>query len=144
MEHFIRIAVWITLLTLSGCLQTKSLPISDFGYSFMWNHVKCVSNFKPNIFPCSFCEKQCITTALECVMRELNGTVKDECEDPKEYIDSGLEFLDRLIKERSGKSHALPNSEGCECERWSETPFSEFLNKTLFLLTLQSMGNKLV
>lgn len=38
-------------------------------------------------------------------MRELNGTVKDECEDPKEYIDSGLEFLDRLIKERSGKSH---------------------------------------
>ncbi|XP_078117441.1 uncharacterized protein LOC144524810 [Sander vitreus] len=138
MEHFIRIAVWITLF---GCLQTKSPPISDFGYSFMWKHVKCPSN--STFYAPENVQKQCITTALDCVMRELNGTVKDECKDPMEYIDQALDFLDCLIKERSGKGHALTNSEGCKCERWSETPFSEFLNKTISLLQFEKSETSL-
>ncbi|KAA8588604.1 hypothetical protein FQN60_009949, partial [Etheostoma spectabile] len=52
----------------------------------------------------SHTQDQCITTALDCVRKELNGTVRDECEDPKERINDALAFLDGLIEERLGKS----------------------------------------
>lgn len=48
MEHFIRTAFWIVIL--SGCLQAKHIPIEDFNIELMRKHVTCVSNFKPIFF----------------------------------------------------------------------------------------------
>uniref|UniRef100_A0AAQ6IU03 Interleukin n=1 Tax=Anabas testudineus TaxID=64144 RepID=A0AAQ6IU03_ANATE len=68
-------------------------------------------------------KEECFTTALECLKKELNGTVKAECNDDNDYIGQGVKPMDESIK------FALNSSE-CSCERWSETSFSEFLNKT--------------
>lgn len=42
----------------------------------------------------SHSQENCTTAALECFLTELRGTVKMECNDPKEYIDGAIEFLE--------------------------------------------------
>ncbi len=41
-------------------------------------------------------------------MRELRGTVKEECEDPHEYIRQAVNFLDTEIKESGNVSISQP------------------------------------
>uniref|UniRef100_A0AAQ6IMH8 SWIM-type domain-containing protein n=1 Tax=Anabas testudineus TaxID=64144 RepID=A0AAQ6IMH8_ANATE len=81
-------------------------------------------------------KEECFTTALECLKKELNGTVKAECNDDNDYIGQGVKVLQIMIKKTQEKNHVsisphyALNSSECSCERWSETSFSEFLNKT--------------
>ncbi len=42
-----------------------------------------------------------MTAALDCFMTELRGTVKDECEDPQEYIDQALKSYQFWFKKGS-------------------------------------------
>uniref|UniRef100_A0A3Q1EEI0 Interleukin n=1 Tax=Acanthochromis polyacanthus TaxID=80966 RepID=A0A3Q1EEI0_9TELE len=128
MEHFIRTVFWI--FTLSGFLQAAPRPAkSDFRINLMRESVKCVSHFKFNIF-----HDKCITTAVDCVMKELNGTAKVECDGPKDYINLALSAFSLLRKERQDKGYGLTNSTDCVCEKWRQTNFSEFLNKTSDLI----------
>ncbi|XP_078025786.1 uncharacterized protein il2 [Epinephelus lanceolatus] len=134
MEHFIRIAFWI--VSLSGCLQTESQPIpdarSDFHIDSMLKNVNCSSG--STFYTPTNVQRECFTKALECVKKELYGTAKAECEDPYNYISAALEQLHELTEELGKKGNAPTSSTKCDCELWSETPFSEFLNKTENLL----------
>lgn len=38
-------------------------------------------------------------------MAELDGTVREECDDPKGYINQTLDFFDAKINERMEKGH---------------------------------------
>uniref|UniRef100_A0A3Q3M6M9 Interleukin n=1 Tax=Mastacembelus armatus TaxID=205130 RepID=A0A3Q3M6M9_9TELE len=154
MENFTNIAFWIAFFF--GFVQVKSHPVlTDSKLNYMQENVICVSYYNTNIFPAqsddllllTVCfiffiqptdskfyapanvEAHCITTALDCIMREFNGTVTDECEDPYEYIEQEVTFLDRKIKNRVDLGHVLTDSTECACEKWSEVPFSEFLKK---------------
>ncbi|XP_074505177.1 uncharacterized protein il2 [Sebastes fasciatus] len=131
MEHFFRIAFWITL---SGCLQIKSLPISDFGKKLMETHVECPPD--ATFYAPTNVKRECITTALDCVMRELHGRAKEECEGIHQYINMAVGTLDHVIEKRSAKGHALNNSTECACERWIQIPFRDFLDKASSLLEL--------
>ncbi|AWP11684.1 Interleukin [Scophthalmus maximus] len=78
---------------------------------------------------------ECIDTALDCVMRELNGTVKEECHDPYGRIYPAVEFLEVTIQYRE-EGHAPTASSECECEKWSQTAFGKFLDNMESLLQL--------
>lgn len=39
-------------------------------------------------------------------MVELNGTVAEECEDPKEVVEQGIVFLDYVIKKQSANANS--------------------------------------
>uniref|UniRef100_A0A3Q3K1W5 Interleukin n=1 Tax=Monopterus albus TaxID=43700 RepID=A0A3Q3K1W5_MONAL len=110
MENFIKIAFWIAFV--SGCLQAKPF-MRNSDIPNLKTDVKCLKHL-------SHTQEECIATALDCVVRELKGTVKLECEDPKDYIDS----------------EAPRASSECACEKWPETPFNEFLEKMESLLQL--------
>uniref|UniRef100_A0A3Q3VR11 Interleukin n=1 Tax=Mola mola TaxID=94237 RepID=A0A3Q3VR11_MOLML len=115
-KRFARTAFWIVYL--SVCLPVKSFPVNlkDSNIELMQTDVKC---------------DECITAALECFMTELNGTVKEECEDPEEVISPGVEFLSMIKK---------PTSD-CHCESWPQTSFSNFLNEMESLLQRQNDAN---
>uniref|UniRef100_A0A3Q1CE05 Interleukin n=1 Tax=Amphiprion ocellaris TaxID=80972 RepID=A0A3Q1CE05_AMPOC len=130
MEHFIRIAFWI--FTLSGSLQAKSLSVmSDFRISLMRDYVECPNStfYTPeNVLD------KCITTAVDCVMKELHGTANEECTDREGYINQALDAIDKIRKGgKMDKDHGLTDTD-CACEKWRQTSFSEFLNKTNDLL----------
>uniref|UniRef100_A0A3Q1EHY4 Interleukin n=1 Tax=Acanthochromis polyacanthus TaxID=80966 RepID=A0A3Q1EHY4_9TELE len=131
MEHFIRTVFWI--FTLSGFLQAAPRPAkSDFRINLMRESVKCLPDSK-FYTPENVLDK-CITTAVDCVMKELNGTAKVECDGPKDYINLALSAFSLLRKERQDKGYGLTNSTDCVCEKWRQTNFSEFLNKTSDLI----------
>uniref|UniRef100_A0A3B5A458 Interleukin n=1 Tax=Stegastes partitus TaxID=144197 RepID=A0A3B5A458_9TELE len=114
MEHFIRIAFWI--FTLSGSLQAGPLfkrATSDWNIDFMRANVTCVSDFKFNIFI-----PKCITTALDCVMQELLGKARVECDDPENRIGQALETYSTLSVTRIRNGHGLTDSPDCVCEKW--------------------------
>lgn len=46
----------------------------------------------------SLLPQECIPAALQCVMAELSGVVKLECEDPDHYVDGQLEFLEKMTE----------------------------------------------
>ncbi|CAJ1059141.1 Interleukin [Xyrichtys novacula] len=71
---------------------------------------------------------------MDCIMKELNGTVREECADPKEDIDQAIDFFQIEIEERTSKGQMMTNSSECACESWSQAPFSQFLNKVEALL----------
>lgn len=53
-----------------------------------------------------FCtQEECFTTALECLKKELNGTVKAECNDDNDYIGQGVKVLQIMIKKTQEKNH---------------------------------------
>ncbi|KAJ4945807.1 hypothetical protein JOQ06_023485 [Pogonophryne albipinna] len=76
----------------------------------------------------------CITDALGCMRRELNGTAKIECEDFNQYIDDSVDSLGLLIAKRSKKDLGLTNSNECACEGYEEKPFVEFVKALESLL----------
>lgn len=41
-------------------------------------------------------QRECIPEAVRCVMAELEGVVKTECDDPGRYVDGALDFWDRI------------------------------------------------
>lgn len=47
---------------------------------------------------------ECIAAALDCVMKELDGTAKKECNYPEHGIDYAVEFLELKIKEQKNVS----------------------------------------
>uniref|UniRef100_A0A4W6BVW4 Saposin B-type domain-containing protein n=1 Tax=Lates calcarifer TaxID=8187 RepID=A0A4W6BVW4_LATCA len=102
MEHFIRIAFWI--VTISSCLQAKSIRLEDLGIKRLRTEITCVN---------------CLTTALDCVQKELAGTVKEECDGQKIYIEQAIEFFERVHQEQ----------EVSNCERWPQKPFLKFLDQ---------------
>uniref|UniRef100_A0A3B4YHS1 Interleukin n=1 Tax=Seriola lalandi dorsalis TaxID=1841481 RepID=A0A3B4YHS1_SERLL len=137
MEKFIWVAFWT--VTLFTCLQANPIPIKESSIDLILNEVSCVSYFKPNIFsPSHFVG--CIAAALECVMEELKGTAQEECEDPNARIEETVEFLEIQIQ-KLNITHASTNRSECDCETWSETPLSEFLKGTKFLLESYNLRN---
>ncbi|KAF0039985.1 hypothetical protein F2P81_008220 [Scophthalmus maximus] len=56
---------------------------------------------------------ECIDTALDCVMRELNGTVTEECHDPYGRIYPAVEFLEVTIQYRE-EGHIIADKNGRE------------------------------
>lgn len=48
-------------------------------------------------------QEPCITTALDCVRRELDGTVREECNHTEASLNQAVDFLDWKI--HSNKSH---------------------------------------
>lgn len=82
----------------------------------------------------SHTQTHCITDALGCMRRELNGTAKIECEDFNQYIDDSVDSLGLLIAKRSKKDLGLTNSNECACEGYEEKPFVEFVKALESLL----------
>uniref|UniRef100_A0A3B4TXT2 Interleukin n=1 Tax=Seriola dumerili TaxID=41447 RepID=A0A3B4TXT2_SERDU len=134
MEKFIWVAFWT--VTLFTCLQAKSIPIKESSIDLILNEVSCVSYFKPNIFSPLILQR----FSLECVMKELNGTAQEECEDPNARIEETIEFLENQMQKPNIK-HAPTSGSECDCHTWSQTPLSEFLNKTKFLLESYNLSH---
>uniref|UniRef100_A0A3Q3E4A5 Interleukin n=1 Tax=Labrus bergylta TaxID=56723 RepID=A0A3Q3E4A5_9LABR len=107
MEHIVRIAFW-TL----ACLQASALPIVDSQITSKKEVLKNVSLSLSLSLSHTHKQERCITTALDCVMRELNGTVRQ-------------------------KTKSLTHE--CACEGWPQTPFGPFLNQVEALLQLQNV-----
>uniref|UniRef100_A0A3Q3JNQ9 Interleukin n=1 Tax=Monopterus albus TaxID=43700 RepID=A0A3Q3JNQ9_MONAL len=134
MEQNCRIVLWMLLLI--GILQanpigirkTPDFQIQDLGFDHLQEDVSCLKHL-------SHTQEECIATALDCVVRELKGTVKLECEDPKDYIDSEVDHWNYILDDANDK---IASSE-CACEKWPETPFNEFLEKMESLLQLHSV-----
>uniref|UniRef100_A0A3Q3K1X0 Interleukin n=1 Tax=Monopterus albus TaxID=43700 RepID=A0A3Q3K1X0_MONAL len=133
MENFIKIAFWIAFV--SGCLQAKPF-MRNSDIPNLKTDVKCPSN--STFYAPTNVKEECIATALDCVVRELKGTVKLECEDPKDYIDSEVDHWNYILDElkRNPVSISPLSSSECACEKWPETPFNEFLEKMESLLQL--------
>ncbi|KAI3351068.1 hypothetical protein L3Q82_005635 [Scortum barcoo] len=111
----------------------KSICLNELNFDDMKEHVICESDsifYTPTTIP-----EQCITTALNCVMEELNGTVRHECTDKQGYINRTLDFLNTIITKRK-TGHALIDSTECDCHKWPQTPLAMFLNETRTLLQL--------
>ncbi|KAM8910885.1 uncharacterized protein AB9W97_007020 [Spinachia spinachia] len=130
MGVLIQIAFWMLL---SDCLLPRSQPIADFGVEHMKNQVKCPPDSR-FYAPRRSVAEACIPTALDCVSRELSGTVKAECADPEDYTTDAIEFLDRLIDEWKERGQAPTDSHECACEGQPEVSYSVFLNKALALI----------
>ncbi|KAK2848810.1 hypothetical protein Q5P01_008644 [Channa striata] len=105
----------------------------------MRTDVKCLND--STFYAPDNIKDECITAALECVLREFNVTVRDECTDPKQYIDQEIDYLDQIIQHRPEAGHDVKSSK-CQCERWSQTPFDEFLNKVQSLIELSNTASK--
>uniref|UniRef100_A0A3B4YDP4 Interleukin n=1 Tax=Seriola lalandi dorsalis TaxID=1841481 RepID=A0A3B4YDP4_SERLL len=136
MEKFIWVAFWT--VTLFTCLQANPIPIKESSIDLILNEVSCPSNstfYTPPITTVG-----CIAAALECVMEELKGTAQEECEDPNARIEETVEFLEIQIQ-KLNITHASTNRSECDCETWSETPLSEFLKGTKFLLESYNLRN---
>lgn len=127
MEHFIRIALWITLIF---CQQTNSAPIADFRIKMMKTTVTCDEGSR--FYAPTNVKTHCITDALDCMRRELR-TAQVECED-NGYMVEAVDSLDDLIKERSDNNLGLTNSTKCACEGYERKPFVEFVNALESLL----------
>uniref|UniRef100_A0A4W6BP12 Interleukin n=1 Tax=Lates calcarifer TaxID=8187 RepID=A0A4W6BP12_LATCA len=130
MEHFIRIAFWI--VTISSCLQAKSIRLEDLGIKRLRTEITCEQNsafYTPENVEV---RPDCLTTALDCVQKELAGTVKEECDGQKIYIEQAIEFFERVHQEQE----ATRNASQCQCERWPQKPFLKFLDQIESLLQL--------
>ncbi|XP_069572623.1 uncharacterized protein il2 [Brachyistius frenatus] len=133
MEHFIKMAFCAVIL--SACLQARPMEYNVDGIIRLIDEVTCLNNsifYSPENV-----KEECITAALDCILRELNGTAKVECDDPAEGIDDVLEILYLKIQKRNTTENVLTNSEECACEIWPETPLNEFRNKFTTLLQLE-------
>ncbi|KAK5896651.1 hypothetical protein CesoFtcFv8_009790 [Champsocephalus esox] len=128
MEHFIRIALWITLIF---CQQTNSASIARYRIEDM-KTVTCHEDSR--FYTPTNVKTHCITDALGCMRRELSGTAKIECEDFNEYIDDSVDSLGLLIAKRSKKDLGPTKSNECACEGYEEKPFVEFLKALESLL----------
>ncbi|NP_001254611.1 interleukin-2 precursor [Gasterosteus aculeatus] len=135
MFFFIQMAYWILL---SDCLLARSFPLSDFR-AITQSHVECRSDSR--FYAPSDVTEACITTALDCVMRELNGTVKEECDDSEQDILDAVESLNHVINRRTTAGHARTDSNECTCERWPLASYAVFKKNTLNLLQMtNTMG----
>uniref|UniRef100_A0A665TJB8 Interleukin n=1 Tax=Echeneis naucrates TaxID=173247 RepID=A0A665TJB8_ECHNA len=141
MEQFLRVALW-TAAIFCFLQASKSLSDKDAKIEFMRDDVKCVSHFKTNTFP-SVCQdsKICIAEALECVKAEL-GVVQFECEGEIAYVDDAVEFMDRKINSLGNRPvsispYSTPTTKSeCDCHKWPQVPFPEFLDNMESLLQL--------
>ncbi|XP_042275102.1 interleukin-15-like [Thunnus maccoyii] len=125
MEHFIRIAFWT--VALFGCLQAKPVVPSDWNFDSLRNEVNCLSD--STFYTPKNVKEKCFTTALDCAMRELDGTARIECDDPHGHINDMVETMITEIEKRN-KTFPLTNSSECACEGLPETSFQDFLKET--------------
>ncbi|XP_077433423.1 uncharacterized protein LOC144058778 [Vanacampus margaritifer] len=151
MENILMTFFWICVI--SANLLANSQPLSDAKISFMQQYVKCVSlNLSvlsrpvlmprsqrklPNqhFFSLSLTQALCVTNALDCCLKELDGEIRKQCDNPHDYISDAVEFLNKTIGKWKA-SHPLTNSSQCACERWPKTPLRGFLNNMKSLLQL--------
>ncbi|XP_068561394.1 interleukin-15 [Cebidichthys violaceus] len=133
MGCFMGIPFWILL---SGCLLTQSVPIEEFRVLNELKLITCPPD--TTLYAPTNVEPQCVTTALDCVFRELGGRAKKECENSEEDINDVLEILDDRIKTRLSKGHALTNSTECACERWPEKSLSDFVTAVNRLFQIEN------
>ncbi|XP_068506287.1 uncharacterized protein il2 [Syngnathus scovelli] len=130
MENLPMTFFWICII--SANLLANSLPLRDAKISYIRN-VKCPSN--STFYAPTNVKRLCMTTALNCCLKELDGKIRKECEGPHDYIDDAVEFLNVTMDEWK-ESHPLTNSSQCACERWPKMPLSKFLDKMESLLQL--------
>uniref|UniRef100_A0A3B3D0E4 Interleukin n=1 Tax=Oryzias melastigma TaxID=30732 RepID=A0A3B3D0E4_ORYME len=121
MEHFIRIAFWIFVF--SGCHPTISKSISPIEsiFSFlklMEKEVKCPADLK--LYTPTY-QKDWDT--LECLQKEINGTIKEECEDPNKRIEQVLSLLRNPHPNNGTGQDSVKRT----CEEWPVKSFDEFL-----------------
>uniref|UniRef100_A0A3Q2YMT1 Interleukin n=1 Tax=Hippocampus comes TaxID=109280 RepID=A0A3Q2YMT1_HIPCM len=132
MENILMTFFWICVI--SANVLANSLPLSDSKIPLMRKHVKCPSN-STFYAPTNIKVILCMTTALDCCLKELDGKIRKECDDPHEYVDDAVEYLNVTIDEWKD-SHPLTNSSQCACKRWPKTHLSHFLDKMESLLQL--------
>uniref|UniRef100_A0A8C8DFJ4 Interleukin-4 n=1 Tax=Oryzias sinensis TaxID=183150 RepID=A0A8C8DFJ4_9TELE len=155
MEHLFKIAFWIFVL--SGCHLTSSkcIPADDWVLDVLQEDVECVSLFPvvcahyiyfvvviANI--CFFLstqppglklytptyEKDWAKDILECIQKEINGTVKEECADPNHRIEQVISMLKNL----SPDNGTGQNSTNSTCEGSPVKSFQEFVTSVKVIL----------
>ncbi|XP_069388204.1 uncharacterized protein il2 [Paralichthys olivaceus] len=130
MEHFIGILFQIAAFFL--CLQARCLPIEDASIGFIRTNVTCLKDSK--FYAPTNVKVECIPAAMDCVMRELKGTVRPECDGLMTYVLQAIEFFELKTEE---KDPAPTTSAECTCEKWPQTGFSDFLDQVESLLQLE-------
>ncbi|NP_001121986.1 interleukin-2 precursor [Oryzias latipes] len=128
MEHLFKIAIWIFVL--SGCHLTSSKCIptdDDWVLDALQEEVKCPPDLK--LYTPTY-EKDWAKDILECIQKEINGTVKEECEDPNYRIEQVISML----KNVSPDNGTGQNSTNSTCEGSPVKSFQEFVTSVKVIL----------